>query len=86
MYGGPERKKRNTKPGTRAFGGVCRIEFNTLDSTLLDAAKFRQVPGHTLSDVHWIRDKIAASKRKGIWMGGLVPLAWDVQHKVLGFP
>jgi len=25
-----------------------------------------------------IRDKIAASKQKGMWMGGLVPLGYDV--------
>jgi hypothetical protein len=28
------------------------------------------------------RDKIAASKRKGIWMGGLVPLGYDGQSRV----
>jgi hypothetical protein len=47
-----------------------------------------------------IRDKIAASKKKGMWMGGVVPLGYEVriapslletlptdwqnQHKVLG--
>jgi site-specific DNA recombinase len=36
---------------------------------LLSFAQFeREVTGER------IRDKIAASKRKGIWMGGLVPL------------
>jgi site-specific DNA recombinase len=25
-----------------------------------------------------IRDKIAASKQKGMWMGGLVPIGYDV--------
>jgi hypothetical protein len=25
-----------------------------------------------------IRDKIAASKRRGMWMGGLPPLGYDV--------
>ncbi|MFB3151018.1 MAG: recombinase family protein, partial [Alphaproteobacteria bacterium] len=30
-----------------------------------------------------IRDKIAASKKKGMWMGGLPPLGYDVQDKKL---
>jgi len=30
-----------------------------------------------------IRDKIAASKRKGMWMGGLVPLGYDVRARQL---
>ena len=30
-----------------------------------------------------IRDKIAASKKKGMWMGGLPPLGYDVREKQL---
>jgi DNA invertase Pin-like site-specific DNA recombinase len=30
-----------------------------------------------------IRDKIAASKKKGMWMGGLQPLGYDVQNRKL---
>src|SRR5260370_1672292 len=30
-----------------------------------------------------IRDKIAASKRKGMWMGGLVPLGYAVRDRQL---
>jgi len=30
-----------------------------------------------------IRDKIAASKRKGMWMGGRVPLGYDLQARQL---
>jgi hypothetical protein len=30
-----------------------------------------------------IRDKIAASKKKGMWMGGNIPLGYDVQHRKL---
>ena len=30
-----------------------------------------------------IRDKIAASKRKGMWMGGNLPLGYDVAHRKL---
>src|SRR6202022_2842647 len=40
---------------------------------LLSFARFeREVAGER------IRDKIAASKQKGMWMGGLVPLGYDV--------
>ncbi|MGA2203232.1 MAG: hypothetical protein ABSG40_14830 [Terriglobales bacterium] len=30
-----------------------------------------------------VRDKIAASKRKGMWMGGTVPLGYDVKERKL---
>ena len=30
-----------------------------------------------------IRDKVAASKRKGMWMGGAIPLGYDVEDKAL---
>ena len=30
-----------------------------------------------------IRDKIAASKRKGMWMGGVPPLGYDVRDRRL---
>src|SRR5690606_34358323 len=30
-----------------------------------------------------IRDKIAASKRKGMWMGGVPPLGYDVENRRL---
>ena len=45
---------------------------------LLSFAQFeREVTGER------IRDKIAASKRKGIWMGGPVPLGYDVVERKL---
>ncbi len=45
---------------------------------LLSFAQFeREVTGER------IRDKIAASKRKGMWMGGLVPLGYKVQQRQL---
>jgi site-specific DNA recombinase len=55
-------------------------QFNTTTSmgrltlnVLLSFAQFeREVTGER------IRDKIAASKRKGMWMGGCVPLGYDV--------
>jgi len=45
---------------------------------LLSFAQFeREVTGER------IRDKIAASKKKGMWMGGRPPLGYDVQDKKL---
>ena len=44
-------------------------------NVLLSFAQFeREVTGER------IRDKIAASKRKGMWMGGNLPLGYDVQN------
>jgi hypothetical protein len=45
---------------------------------LLSFAQFeREVTGER------IRDKIAASKRKGLWMGGVVPLGYRVENRQL---
>lgn len=60
-------------------------QFNTSTSmgrltlnVLLSFAQFeREVTGER------IRDKIAASKQKGMWMGGTVPLGYDVIDKQL---
>ena len=60
-------------------------QFNTTTSmgrltlnVLLSFAQFeREVIGER------IRDKIAASKRKGMWMGGVPPLGYRVQHRKL---
>ncbi len=47
-------------------------------NVLLSFAQFeREVTGER------IRDKIAVSKRKGMWMGGLVPLGYDVTDRRL---
>ena len=59
--------------------------FNTTNSmgrltlnVLLSFAQFeREVTGER------IRDKIAASKRKGMWMGGVPPLGFDVENRLL---
>ena len=59
-------------------------QFNTTTSmgrltlnVLLSFAQFeREVAGA-------IRDKIAASKKKGMWMGGLPSLGYDVQNRKL---
>ena len=58
-------------------------QFNTTTSMgrltlLLSFAQFeREIAGER------IRDKIAASKRKGMWMGGNVPLGYDVKDRKL---
>ena len=60
-------------------------QFNTSTSmgrltlnVLLSFAQFeREVTGER------IRDKIAASKKKGMWMGGVPPLGYDVEDKCL---
>jgi DNA invertase Pin-like site-specific DNA recombinase len=60
-------------------------QFNTTTSMgrlmlniLLSFAQFeREVTGE------WIRDKIAASKAKGMWMGGVPPLGYDVENRRL---
>jgi site-specific DNA recombinase len=60
-------------------------QFNTTTSmgrltlnVLLSFAQFeREVTGER------IRDKIAASKKKGMWMGGIPPLGYDVKNRKL---
>ncbi|MBL8705973.1 MAG: recombinase family protein [Rhodospirillales bacterium] len=60
-------------------------QFNTTTSmgrlmlnVLLSFAQFeREITGER------IRDKVAASKRKGIWMGGFVPLGYEVKNRAL---
>src|SRR4030081_192220 len=60
-------------------------QFNTTTSmgrltlnVLLSFAQFeREVTGER------IRDKVAASKKKGIWMGGTVPLGYDLGDRAL---
>jgi len=67
-----------------AFVSVTQL-FNTASSmgrlilnVLLSFAQFeREVTGER------IRDKIAASKRKGMWMGGVPPLGYEVRERRL---
>ncbi len=61
-------------------------QFNTTTSmgrlTLNVLLSFAQFEREVTSER--IRDKIAASKRKGIWVGGMVPLGYQVKnHKVV---
>jgi len=62
---------------TQAFNTTNSMGRLTLN-VLLSFAQFeREVTAER------IRDKIAASKRKGMHMGGLAPLGYDVHHKKL---
>lgn len=62
---------------TQAFNTTTSMGRLTLN-VLLSFAQFeREVTGER------IRDKIAASKRKGMWMGGLPPLGYDVRDRKL---
>ena len=62
---------------TQSFNTTTSMGRLTLN-VLLSFAQFeREVTGER------IRDKIAASKRKGIWMGGVVPLGYRVANRKL---
>lgn len=62
---------------TQSFNTTTSMGRLTLN-VLLSFAQFeREVAGER------IRDKIAASKKKGIWMGGSVPLGYDVKNRSL---
>jgi site-specific DNA recombinase len=62
---------------TQSFNTTTSMGRLTLN-VLLSFAQFeREVTGER------IRDKIAASKKKGIWMGGVVPLGYRVENRSL---
>ena len=62
---------------TQSFNTTTSMGRLTLN-VLLSFAQFeREVTGER------IRDKIAASKKKGLWMGGPVPLGYDVKDRKL---
>ena len=62
---------------TQPFNTTTSMGRLTLN-VLLSFAQFeREVTGER------IRDKIAASKRKGMWIGGLVPLGYEVRDRHL---
>lgn len=62
---------------TQSFNTTTSMGRLTLN-VLLSFAQFeREVAGER------IRDKIAASKRKGMWTGGTVPLGYDVENRKL---
>jgi len=62
---------------TQAFNTTSSMGRLTLN-VLLSFAQFeREVTAER------IRDKVAASKRKGMWMGGAVPFGYEAQDKAL---
>jgi len=62
---------------TQQFNTTTSMGRLTLNMLLSFAQFEREVTGER------IRDKIAASKKKGMWMGGRPPLGYDVQDKKL---
>ena len=62
---------------TQAFNTTTSMGRLTLN-VLLSFAQFeREVTGER------IRDKIAASKKKGMWMGGFVPIGYEANGRTL---
>ena len=62
---------------TQPFNTTTSMGRLTLN-VLLSFAQFeREITGER------IRDKIAASKQKGMWMGGIVPLGYDIHERQL---
>jgi DNA invertase Pin-like site-specific DNA recombinase len=62
---------------TQQFNTTTSMGRLTLNMLLSFAQFEREVTGER------IRDKIAASKKKGMWMGGMVPLGYDVDDRKL---
>jgi hypothetical protein len=62
---------------TQSFNTTTSMGRLTLNMLLSFAQFEREVTGER------IRDKIAASKRKGMWMGGPLPLGYDVESRRL---
>src|ERR1022692_3472564 len=62
---------------TQHFNTTTSMGRLTLNILLSFAQFEREVTGER------IRDKIAASKKKGMWMGGFVPLGYDLEGRKL---
>ena len=62
---------------TQAFNTTTSMGRLTLNMLLSFAQFEREITGEQI----W--DKVAASKRKGIWMGGAVPLGYRVENRAL---
>ncbi len=73
----PDRAKASFVSITHAFNTTTSMGRLTLNMLLSFAQFEREVTGKR------IRDKIAASKRKELWMGGPVPLGYAVQDRRL---
>ena len=62
---------------TQSFNTTTSMGKLTLNMLLSFAQFEREVIGER------IRDKVAASRRKGIWMGGWAPLGYDIKERKL---
>ena len=62
---------------TQQFNTTTSMGRLTLNMLLSFAQFEREVTGER------IRDKIAASRKRGMWMGGVVPLGYRVQDRAL---
>jgi site-specific DNA recombinase len=62
---------------TQSFNTTTSMGRLTLNMLLSFAQFEREVTGEP------IRDKLAASKRRGIWVGGIVPLGYEVRERKL---
>src|SRR3954465_13460540 len=62
---------------TQSFNTTTSMGRLTLNILLSFAQFEREVIGER------IRDKFAASRKKGMWMGGFVPLGYDVENRKL---
>jgi DNA invertase Pin-like site-specific DNA recombinase len=72
-----DRAKASFVSITQSFNTTTSMGRLTLNMLLSFAQFEREVTGER------IRDKIAASKRKGLWMGGPVPLGYEVKDRKL---
>ena len=72
-----DRKDASFVSITQSFNTTTSMGRLTLNMLLSFAQFEREVTGER------IRDKIYASKRKGLWMGGPVPLGYDVVERKL---
>jgi site-specific DNA recombinase len=62
---------------TQSFNTTTSMGRLTLNMLLSFAQFEREITGER------IRDKVAASKKKGIWMGGSVPIGYRVENRAL---
>ena len=72
-----DRSKASFVSVTQAFNTTTSMGRLTLN-VLLSFAQFEREVG-----AERVRDKIAASKKKGMWMGGVCPLGYDVKERKL---
>jgi site-specific DNA recombinase len=85
--GSAEQPLRLTTPSSLSAGTILMREWQgvTHEVVVLEqGVRYHQKHYRSLSEVaRRIRDKIAASKQKGMWMGGTTPLGYDVRQRQL---